>query len=384
MGLLNLLERHAIIQYGEFTLKSGKKSDVYVDLKKATSIPGVFAEIVEQLINVFTGNETALVCGVPTGGVPYASALAYRLSVPLIAVRETVKEHGTQKQIEGEYKMGQSVFLVEDVVTTGGSLSRYVEILKRYGLNVFTVCIVNRGDYDCPSLVHLKVTSLKRKFVNNHSTKLWRFMHEKQSNLCYSVDSPKAVKILPQIIHTLCLVKVHWNMLGDWDCYPVEEECKKNDVMILNDAKVADIGNTVSKSDYGNGQFITMHSLFGFKSIEGMKNRFQIFLVAESSSKNSLITPEYTEKTYELGKEHGVAGFVCQNPRDKDPRFLYITPGVRKSVTGDDLGQTYRTPEVVVRGGSDIIIVGRGITDAEDPVKAAEEYRLEGWSAMSV
>ena len=66
----------------------------------------------------------------------------------------------------------------------------------------------------------------------------------------------------------------------------------------------------------------------------------------------------------------------------EDPAFLHLTPGVQLSQQRDALGQCYLTPEKVVgERGSDMIIVGRGILQAEDPAKAAEQYRREAWQA---
>jgi len=59
--------------------------------------------------------------------------------------------------------------------------------------------------------------------------------------------------------------------------------------------------------------------------------------------------------------------------------FLTITPGVQRAGEGDGLGQTYRDPRQVVKAGSDVIVVGRGITGAQDVEAAAALYRKEGW-----
>ena len=61
--------------------------------------------------------------------------------------------------------------------------------------------------------------------------------------------------------------------------------------------------------------------------------------------------------------------------------FLLLTPGVSLSATGDDLGQQYITTKTAISGGSDIIIVGRGIYGQSNPKLAAEEYRKQAWEA---
>ena len=80
-----------------------------------------------------------------------------------------------------------------------------------------------------------------------------------------------------------------------------------------------------------------------------------------------------------MAREHKdyVLGFIAMKPVEEG--FLTLTPGVQIASTGDALGQVYREPRQVVREGSDVIIVGRGITGATDVAAQAELYRKEGW-----
>ena len=80
-----------------------------------------------------------------------------------------------------------------------------------------------------------------------------------------------------------------------------------------------------------------------------------------------------------------VVGFVGQSPPDADsPNWIQFTPGVSTTSSGDAKGQQYCSPtEAVMERGADIIIVGRGLTQSDDIVAAAESYRTEGWTALS-
>ena len=115
-----------------------------------------------------------------------------------------------------------------------------------------------------------------------------------------------------------------------------------------------------------------------------------LLLFAQMSSKGNLMDESYTEACIELAKNHRdfVMGFIAQRNLNETAQdnFLSLTPGVKLGApgqsTGDGLGQQYRTPESVIKGdGCDIIIVGRGITEAKNRKKEAEKYRMEAWKA---
>ena len=162
--------------------------------------------------------------------------------------------------------------------------------------------------------------------------------------------------------------------------------------MIFEDRKFADIGNTVALQ-YSEGIYkivewadiVTVHAvpgpgiLAGLKSVTGSRVRGGLML-AEMSSKGNLCSQEYQSGALAMAKEHEdfILGFISMKPVSEG--FLTFTPGVQLSSKGDSLGQVYRHPRDVVREGSDVIIVGRGITGANDVQGAAKEYQKEGWS----
>lgn len=111
-----------------------------------------------------------------------------------------------------------------------------------------------------------------------------------------------------------------------------------------------------------------------------------LLLLAEMSSAGNLLTPEYTQACVVNARKNRsfVMGFIAQQSlnREPDDNFITMTPGVQLRAGGDALGQQYNTPQkVIVEGGSDIIIVGRGILAAPDRKRAALEYRKQGWQA---
>ena len=74
-------------------------------------------------------------------------------------------------------------------------------------------------------------------------------------------------------------------------------------------------------------------------------------------------------------------GFIAQKQLSDDPRFLYLTPGVHLHTQKDTLGQQYNTPQSVMNAGTDIIIVGRAIYEAQHPQHEVARYREAAWNA---
>ena len=140
------LYKNNIIKFGNFTLASGKNSSYYVDLRLLASHPHQFRKMIKNLQNLIiekTGldNFDSLV-SIPTGGLIIASALAIETIKPLIYVRNKPKEHGTSKSIEGKTFSGMRVIMIDDVVTTGGSVLNGIKQLKEMGLTISDVYVV--------------------------------------------------------------------------------------------------------------------------------------------------------------------------------------------------------------------------------------------------
>lgn len=77
-----------------------------------------------------------------------------------------------------------------------------------------------------------------------------------------------------------------------------------------------------------------------------------------------------------------VIGFICQKKLSENPTVIHMTPGVQFGEKGDSLGQQYTTPEIaIVSNRCDVIIVGRGIMNSEDPVKTAIDYKSAAFDA---
>ncbi|MHA1346180.1 MAG: orotate phosphoribosyltransferase [Candidatus Heimdallarchaeaceae archaeon] len=120
--LAELLLKNKILKYGDFTLKSGKKSWFYVDLRLISSYPETFEFVIDCYIDIIKSlqNVDAL-AGVAVAGVPFSSVTGYKLGIPSIIVRPQVKEHGLKKLVEGSIPSASRVVLIDDLITTGSS-----------------------------------------------------------------------------------------------------------------------------------------------------------------------------------------------------------------------------------------------------------------------
>lgn len=122
-----------MIRFGDFTLSSGRRSCVYVNLKILPSYPQLFRKITEMFINAcLTELNFDVVCGIATGGIPLASFISFLLQKPLAYVRKERKEYGVKDLVVGMVN-GRRVLVVDDVATTGDSLSRAIEYLREDG-----------------------------------------------------------------------------------------------------------------------------------------------------------------------------------------------------------------------------------------------------------
>ncbi len=248
----------------------------------------------------------------------------------------------------------------------------------------------------------LSYTSRSTHCQNLIAKKLLALMDSKQSNLALSADVTSAAELLAlanQVGPEICLLKTHIDIVDDFTpAFTIELKklANQHQFLLFEDRKFADIGNTV-KHQYQGGVYriadwadiINAHSLPGNGIIQGLaevgmpKNR-ALLLLAEMSSANNLLTTEYTQKTLQLAEAFPefVIGFIAQHRLSTDPQWIYMTPGIQLAAGGDTLGQQYTTPkQAISENGSDIIIVGRGIVNATDPLAAAKKYRTAGWEA---
>ena len=132
-----------------FTWSSGLKSPIYCDNRLLLSYPEVREQVCEAFVEVannWLGHD--VIGGVATAGIPHGALVADRLKKPFIYVRSAAKKHGRQNQIEGKLDSEQSVLLIEDLISTGGSSLKAAEAVNATGARVVGILAIFSYGFD--------------------------------------------------------------------------------------------------------------------------------------------------------------------------------------------------------------------------------------------
>lgn len=124
------------VKFGTFTLHSGKKSRLYIDLRLLASFPQVMRLAARAYRQVLEKLSFDLLAATPLAGLPIGTAVSLDMDIPLIYPRQSTKSYGTGKQIEGKWEVGQTAVVVDDLITSGDSLLQGIAFLKAAGLHV--------------------------------------------------------------------------------------------------------------------------------------------------------------------------------------------------------------------------------------------------------
>ncbi|WP_125767793.1 orotate phosphoribosyltransferase [Companilactobacillus furfuricola] len=121
-----------------FTWISGIKSPIYTDNRMTIAYPEFRQQIAQDLADLIKENypEANVISGVATAGIPHAAGVANILNLPMNYVRSKPKGHGTKRQIEGRLQKGDKVVVIDDLISTGGSVLEAVDVVRNAGAEV--------------------------------------------------------------------------------------------------------------------------------------------------------------------------------------------------------------------------------------------------------
>ncbi|HXD10437.1 MAG TPA: orotate phosphoribosyltransferase [Anaerolineales bacterium] len=141
-SLANELLSAGCIKFGDFTLKSGLTSPIYIDLRQIITYPKLLEKIGQAYLPILKELKFDRIAGLPYAAIPIATAISLAGSYPMIYPRKEAKSYGTKAEIEGEYHAGETAIIIDDLATTGGSKFEAIEKLTGAGLVVKDVVVL--------------------------------------------------------------------------------------------------------------------------------------------------------------------------------------------------------------------------------------------------
>jgi len=140
--LMLSLFKISAIKFGSFKLKSGMISPVYIDLRVLVSYPKVLKQVAKAYLSVLEKLKFDRMTAVPYTAIPIVAAVSFYNNKPWLYTRKEVKDYGTKKPFEGEYKVGERVVLVDDMITTGASKIEAIKPLMEAGLVIKDIVVL--------------------------------------------------------------------------------------------------------------------------------------------------------------------------------------------------------------------------------------------------
>ncbi|CAN6570094.1 unnamed protein product [Malus baccata var. baccata] len=371
-SLILKLHKIAAIKFGNFKLKSGIFSPIYIDLCLIVSYPSFLSQISQTLIATapsFTCYN--LICSVPYTALSIATCISTCHDLPMLMRRNEVKDYGSAKVIECLFRLNEMVRVLKKngkiAEETEGIVLKFLEENRKVAAPPIVSTNVKKD--------RVKGLSFEeRANVSKNPTgkRFFEVMMQKQSNLCVAADVGTAKELLDI----------------------AENIAEKHNFLIFEDRKFADIGNTGIFHILDWADIVNCHIISGPRIVDGLKLKglprgMGLLFLAKMSSAGNFAKGDYIVATVKITEEHSdfVIDFISVNPASwpgapVNPAFIQATPGVQLVTGGDALGQQYNTQNSVIYDrGSDIIIVGRGIIKVANHAEVVREYHCQGWGA---
>ncbi|WP_185858631.1 orotidine-5'-phosphate decarboxylase [Blattabacterium cuenoti] len=380
-----------IIKFGNFTLKSGMNSTLYIDFRPIASRPDLLIKLSDLILHEVPSSNFELICGVPYAALPIATTLSLRSNIPLIIKRKENKGYGTKRMIEGIYKKGQNCLLIEDVITSGDSLLRTVIDIEKEGLiikDIISILDREQGGIENIKKRGYKIRTLfrigevlkmleKKHFLNKKEIHMIQFFFrkrnkkniqnkrlsyeekkeiishpiakkliditlKKKTNLIVSADlvrSKNILKLANLIGDRICGLKIHVDIIDDFSLsfinYLKNISIEKK-FLLFEDKKLCDVGMTnYLQLHYGVhkiaswADIITVHLLAGSSSIKNLNipSKMGLITISEMSSFGRLSDDNYIRKALNISLKNPKVIGTVAQ-RKVDDRLLLFTPGI--------------------------------------------------------
>lgn len=190
--LIHKLFELGAVKFGQFTLKSGIVSPIYIDLRLTISNPKLLVMIAEAMYEMVRVSKIDLVCGVPYTALPFATAISIQHTIPMILCRKEKKEYGTGRLIEGIFEKDQKCLIVEDVITSGSSIMETLVSLAQEGLIAEEIVVL--VDREQGGRKFLESKGLKVHSVCTISSIVAELVKEKKINEATASDVKEFIK----------------------------------------------------------------------------------------------------------------------------------------------------------------------------------------------
>lgn len=399
----------------EFTLKSGAKSNFYINLKDIVRYPKLLSAITvymaENIKRKYSKLENLYIAGIPYGGISIATNISMLLGIPQLTIRKEAKTYGTKRQIEGLPSDNEPInlILIEDVISSGTSVTETMNMLDKYKQIhiVDVISIVYRGEsypeyyFNCifrkNDLLNMsyepirKIAKIDECETLPFISKINKLKKSKKSNIILAYDKHD----FDGLIHLLILIgpniiglKIHNEILelSQEQYYKLHKLCKEHDIFLWEDRKFNDIGNTILRQV---GTYINNVDAISIVPTGGITNElFAIdelnkFILCEMSTNNNMFNYNLTNNIlyqyFSINNKNSIGNtaLICQDEELIEycnmNNIATVRPGINILQTDDNFNQKYTNPNNVSVHPT-MYVVGRGITNALNPVKALEQY----------
>jgi uridine monophosphate synthetase len=261
------------IKFGKFKLKDGSTSNIYIDLKNIITYPFIFNTILEELYKKIQLIEYSRILGIPYGGLVLSSALCSKYSIPMILMRKESKKYGLKKFIEGEYIPNDKCLIIEDTITTGSSVLKFINTIKNHKLLVSDIIVIcdrrienkyNFNQIQIHSIFTLKdiITTLFNHFLIKETTynsmltditnisykkyspdynnivinKILENVNKKENNFCFDTiytNFKDLVNFIEFYNNKLVIIKIYSNLIIDFNKNKIKELSNKYNFVVI-------------------------------------------------------------------------------------------------------------------------------------------------------